>query len=131
MVPMPAVVVLIVCKVAIAGPPDQNAGFTRAENLEWATEFSKMVCRRHEVQMYDQSVDLGADPRPFTPMECQRSAAMLGPQWDAQHKNSRYRFWRVACPTPIINDATGDVIGWHIPDCGHRDTVVCEVDTAI
>jgi hypothetical protein len=59
---------------------------------------------------------------------------MLGPQWDAQHKSSSYRFWRVACPVPIVRknpDKTEDIIGWKLPDCGHRDTVVCEVDTAI
>jgi hypothetical protein len=37
----------------------------------------------------------------------------------------------VACPVPIINTITGEVIAWKLPDCGHRDTVVCEVDTAI
>ena len=54
MVPMPAAIVLIVCKTVISGPPDQNAGFTRAENREWATEHAMMVCRRQEVQMYDR-----------------------------------------------------------------------------
>jgi len=134
MVPMPAVIALIVCKVAVAGPPDQNAAWTKAENLEWATEHAMMVCRRHEIQLYDQAVDHGADPQPFTPAQCQRSAAMLGPQWDAQHKSSSYRFWRVACPVPIVRrnpDGSEDIIAWKLPDCGHRDTVRCEVDTEI
>lgn len=131
MPPMPAVVILILCKTAIAGPPDQNAAWTKNENLKWATEGAMMVCRRQEVDMYDRAVDAGADPRPFTPTECQRSAMMLGPNWDASHPSSRYRFWRVACPVPIINDQTKEIIAWKLPDCGHRDTVVCEVDTAI
>ena len=134
MVPMPAVIVLIVCKTLIAGPPDQNTTFTKSENLKWATEHSMMVCRREEVDMYDRAVDAGAQPRPFTPQECQRSAMSLGPNWDMSHKNSRYRFWRVACPVPIVRtnpDKTEDIIAWKLPDCGHRDTVICEVDTAI
>jgi hypothetical protein len=56
---------------------------------------------------------------------------MLGVQWDQSHKSSKYRFWRVACPVPIVDTRTGEVIAWKMPDCGHRDTVVCEVDTAI
>ena len=82
MVPMPAAIVLIVCKTVISGPPDQNAGFTRAENREWATEHAMMVCRRQEVQMYDRAEAEGADPQPFNTQRCQRSAMMLGPQWD-------------------------------------------------
>ena len=50
---IPPVLVLIVCKVAIAGAPDQNADFTGAQNLEWATENSMMTCRRNEVQLFD------------------------------------------------------------------------------
>ena len=59
MVPMPAAIVLIVCKTVISGPPDQNAGFTKAENREWATEHAMMVCRRQEVQMYDMAESRG------------------------------------------------------------------------
>src|SRR6478735_2740047 len=102
MVPMPAAIVLIVCKTVVAGPPDQNAGYTKAENREWATEHAMMVCRREEVQMYDRAVDGGADPQAFNAQRCQRSAMMLGPQWDASHQSSSYRFWRVACPVPIV-----------------------------
>jgi hypothetical protein len=131
MVPMPAVIVLIVCKVAIAGPPDQNSHTTHSENLEWATENTMMVCRREEVQVTDASADQGADPQSFNLQRCQRSAMMLGPNWDAQHRNSKYRFWKAACPTRVINTITGETIAWVLPDCGHRDTVVCEVDTAI
>lgn len=130
-VPMPAVVILFVCKVAIAGPPDANADWTHSENLDWATPNAMMLCRRHEVQLYDPSVDQGADPQPFTPMACQRAGAMMGPNWNEQHKSSKYRFWRYACPVAIINEITGEVIGWKLPDCGRRDTVVCEQDTAI
>jgi hypothetical protein len=134
MVPMPAAIVLIVCKTVVAGPPDQNAEYTKAENREWATEHAMMVCRREEVQMYDRAVDGGADPQAFNAQRCQRSAMMLGPQWDASHQSSSYRFWRVACPVPIVrknDDGSEDIIAWKLPDCGHRDTVVCEVDTAI
>lgn len=130
-VPMPAAVVLIVCKTAIAGPPDQNAAFTGAENRVWATEHSMMVCRRHEVQLYDQSEALGAAAQPFNLQRCQRSGIMLGVQWNESHKSSSYRFWRVACPVPIVDTRTGDVIAWKMPECGNRDTVICEVDAEI
>lgn len=130
-VPMPAAIVLILCKTVLAGPPDVNAGYTGHENREWATEHSMMVCRRQEVQVYDATVDQGAAPRPFTPQQCWRSALMLGVQWNQANKRSSYRFWRAACPVPIINTITKEIIAWKIPDCGHRDTVRCEIDTAI
>lgn len=131
MVPMPAAVVLIVCKVTIAGPPDQNAEWTGAQNLEWATEHSMMVCRRQEVQLYDQSEAMGAEAQPFTINRCQRAGIMLGAEWDAGHPFSEYRFWRVACPVPIVDTRTGKTIAWKMPECGHRETVICEMDTPI
>jgi len=133
-VPMPAAVVLIVCKTAIAGPADQNAKWTGYENRTWATEHSMMVCRRQEVQLFDQSEALGAQAQPFNMERCQHSGIMLGAEWDATHRGSAYRTWRVACPVPIVRknpDGTEDIIAWKMPDCGHRDTVVCEIDTAI
>jgi hypothetical protein len=42
-----------------------------------------------------------------------------------------WRFWRFACPVPTIDTKTGEVVGWHLPDCGHRDTVICETDSVI
>ena len=132
--PMPAAVVLIVCKTEIAGPPDQNAAYTGYENREWGYEHAMMVCRRHEVQLYDLAVDMGADPQAFTPQHCRRSAMMLGPGWDLAHKRSAYRFWRAACPVPIVRknpDGSQDIIAWKMPDCGHRDVVRCEVDIVI
>jgi hypothetical protein len=104
-VPMPPVVVLVFCKVVIAGPADQNAGYTGHQNLQWDTEHSQMVCRRQE---------------------------MIGAQWDATHQSSKYRFWRTACPVRIENTITGETIGWKIPSCGeHGGTVHCEVDSKI
>lgn len=134
MIPMPAVIVLIVCKTVISGPPDANAAFTHSQNLDWATENAMMMCRREEVQMYDRAEDAGVAPQPFNETRCQHSAMMLGPNWDASHASSRYRFWRVACPVPVVRknaDGTEDIIAWSLPDCGHRETVLCEVDTAI
>lgn len=131
MVAMPAVVVLIVCKVAVAGAPDQNAAFTGSKNLRWATDHSMMQCRRQEVSLFDADAEKGATPRPFSMQTCWRSALMVGTSWDVAHQSSSYRTWRVACPVPIINTITGEVISWHLPDCGHRDTVRCESDTVI
>ena len=134
MVPMPAALVLIVCRVVSAGPEDPNASFTKVQNLEWDTSGAVMHCRRQEVQMYDPAVDQGADSKPFTMMDCWRSGFLMGSQWDAQHPNSKYRFWKVACPVAIVNrkaDGSEEIIGWKLPDCGRRETVECEVDTAI
>jgi hypothetical protein len=133
-VPMPASVVLIVCKTEIAGPPDQNAEWTHVENRRWATKNAMMVCRRQEVQMYDQAADQSADPQPFKDQRCMRSGMLLGSLRDAQHPSSAYRFWRVACPTPIVRqnaDGSEDIIAWKMPECRHRDILVCEADTEI
>ena len=127
MVSMPAVVVLIVCKVALAGPPDQNARFTGVQNLEWAYEHSMMACRRQEVDMFSP----GEPKKVPTTNSCQRAGIKLGVEWDAAHRGSKYRFWRVACPTPIVDLNTGETIGWKLPECGHRDTVVCDVDSEV
>ena len=40
---IPPVLVLIVCKTILAGPPDQNSAYTKWENLEWATQHSMMA----------------------------------------------------------------------------------------
>jgi hypothetical protein len=128
---MPSAVVLIVCKTVIAGEPDINAKWTGYENREWLIEDSMMQCRRQEVQLYDQSEAMGAAAQPFNQQRCQRASLMLGVQWDQAHKSSSYRFWRVACPVPIVDTRTGEVIAWKMPECGHRDTVICEIDTAI
>jgi hypothetical protein len=134
MVPMPAVIVLILCKTVLVGEPDQNSDKTGWQNREWAYVDAKMVCRRNEIQVTDIAADQGADPQPFDLNKCWHSALVMGPAWDQQHPNSAYRFWRVGCPVPIVRknqDGTEDIIAWKIPDCGHRETVICEVDTAI
>jgi hypothetical protein len=128
---MPAVVVLVVCKTIISGPPDQNAGYTGYEPREWATEHSMMICRRLEIDVMDQAEAMGADPQPFNQQRCQRSGALLGVEWDQAHRSSSYRHWRYACPVPIVNTITKEIIGWKKPECGHRDTVRCEVDAEI
>lgn len=134
--PMPEVIVLIVCKVKVAGPADQNSPFTKSTNLEWDTTNAKMHCRRETVQMYDSDLDKGAAPQPFNQTRCQRAGLLLGSNWDASHQNTNYRYWMAACPVPIVDDSKKPndenyIIGWKIPDCGHRETVDCEVDTEI
>jgi hypothetical protein len=149
--PMPSVVVLILCKtVEVPGTSQEieNSRWTGHEGREWATEHAMMQCRRQAVEMYDPAIDPGqqarngqviapADPQPFNLTRCQHSAMILGPTWDVQHKSSKYRFWRVACPVPMMNTngtpETRDdyIVDWVLPDCGHRDTVVCDVDTEI
>ncbi len=138
---IPAVLVMIVCKVSLAGAPDPNAAFTGAENLEWATEHSMMVCRRSEVQLYDpaegMTLKAGDDPAiPLAPNfadtgQCARAGIRLASDWDSQHRNTAWRVWRIGCPSPIVNLQTGELIGYKLPECSHRDTVICEVDSAI
>ena len=74
---------------------------------------------------------MGAAAQPFNQQRCQRAGITLGVNWDQAHRSSRYRFWRVACPVPIVDTKTGEVIAWKMPECGRRDIMVCEVDTAI
>lgn len=131
MITMPAVVVLIACKVVVAGPPDQNASYTKAENLAWATEGSMMVCRRHEIPIIDPAWEMGAEPKPLNEWICNRSAVGLIPRWDELHRNTRWRAWKVGCPTPIVDTRTGAVIGYKLPECGRRDIVRCDIDAEI
>ncbi len=128
---MPPIIVLIVCKTVIAGEPDINAKWTGHENRAWAIENSMMQCRRQEVQLYDQAEAQGAQAQPFNRQRCLGAGILLGVQWDQAHKGSSYRFWRVACPVPIVDTRTGKVLSWKMPECGHRDTVHCEVDSEI
>lgn len=135
-VTIPPILVLIVCKTVIAGPPDQNSQFTGYENREWAYEHSKMVCRRHEIQLYDPAEGVQPDSVPLTPNmadrgQCARAGVRLSIGWDQDHKNTPWRVWRVGCPTPIVDLRTGNLIGYKLPECGHRDTVTCEVDSVI
>jgi len=140
-VQIPPILVLIVCKTMLAGPLDDNAKFTGYENLEWATEHSMMVCRRSEVQLYDpaEGVRLNAADDPAPPLnpnfaiasQCARAGIRLAIDWDQAHRNTRWRVWRVGCPTPIVDMRTGTVIGYKLPECGHRDTVICETDSVI
>src|SRR5690349_24990141 len=102
---IPPVLVLIVCKVAIAGAPDQNAAMTGAQNLEWATENSMMTCRRQEIQLYDPaeglSLTAGGDPvSPVNPnlaesTQCARTAIPVASNWDVAHRSAPWRVWRV------------------------------------
>lgn len=131
MVPMPPVVVLIVCKIAFLGGEDANSQFTGWRNTEWAYEHSMMICRRQEVQVYDAAVDQGADPIPFNKMACMRAAPMLAAQFDVDSRDKPWRVWRTACPVPTVNTKTGEILSWTLPDCGHRDTVICERDSVI
>lgn len=144
-VPMPAAIVLIVCKtvaVPFASEIDEaNAKFTGYESRTWKIEHSMMQCRRIELQTYEVG-DVGnpsagvpptpaQDNLPLNRHRCQMGALFAGVRWDEQHRSSSYRFWRAACPVPIVDTRTGEVIGWKIPECGHRDTVICEVDAEI
>jgi hypothetical protein len=140
-VQIPPILVLIVCKTVIAGPADQNAAFTHWENLEWATENSMMVCRRNEIQLYDPVEGLrlnpADDPAPALnanfaiASQCARAGIRLAIDWDQAHRNTKWRVWRVGCPSPIVDLRTGTVIGYKLPECGHRDTVICETDSVI
>ena len=140
-VQIPTILVVIACKTVLAGPPDQNAAFTHYENRQWATEHSMMVCRRHEIQLFDpaEAMQLGPDDDPIPALnanfalagQCARAGIRLAVDWDQTHRNTPWRVWRIGCPTPIVDLRTGTVIGYKLPECGHRDTVICETDSVI
>jgi len=137
-VPMPPMIVLIVCKVLFVGAPDDNAKFTGWRATEWDLSQGMMHCRRREIRLYDPVEGAVRDPNddptaplPFTPTACNRAGVMQGAQFDADNRDKPWRFWRFACPTPTVDTVTGEVIGWSLPDCGHRDIVICETDSVI
>lgn len=142
MVELPTILVLIVCKT-ISGPMSpldvDNSRFTGDEGRQWATENSMMHCRRFEVQMYDpdaDKIDPKDKPVPVTPdfsnaTQCARAGIGLAAGWDRGHRNTPWRVWKVGCPAPIVDLTTGQIIGYKLPECGHKDTVVCETDSAI
>jgi len=138
---IPPVLVLIVCKTVVAGPPDQNSQFTHWENRSWAIENSMMQCRRQEVQLFDpaEGTKISEKDDPVQPLnpnfadaaQCARAGMALQMDWDQKHAGTAYRVWRVGCPVPIVDQATGALVGYKLPDCGHKDTVICEVDSVI
>lgn len=134
---MEPVLVLIVCRVLL-GEPDINSQFTNWRDSEWDLSGGIMHCRRQQIQLYD-SVDAGADPQPFNTFHCMQSAMSMAAEFDIKHKDQPWRFWRAACPTPIMDDnGTPDntrddkLLGWKIPECPHKDGLIeCEGDTEI
>lgn len=134
-VPMPAQISLIVCKVNLTETNDPNENFTGHRDSEWDMSEGVMHCKLIQQDLYDPSVDMGADPVPFSPMACMRAAMMLGPQFDVSHKNKPWRFYRAACPVPIHQtpDPRSPIVGWKQPGCAdlNRATIVCDQDTAI
>jgi hypothetical protein len=129
MVAMPAILVLIVCKVALAGSPDQNSDQTGTQNLEWAITNSMMTCQRNEVPLYDPAGDT-TPPNLMRAEECARTGIMVAAHWDEAHRGTNWRVWRVGCPSAIVNQ-NGAIVGYKLPECGHADTVVCLVDSTI
>lgn len=134
--PMPAVVVVIACKVAFlpysSALEHENSSFTGYKPYKWATEHSQMQCRRHEIQLYNP-----ADPNAvFNAHVCMKASWQIRMDWDRSHDNTNWRVWKTACPIPVINTQTGKVLAWQMPSCPRenkqdRVTVHCEQDTAI
>jgi hypothetical protein len=139
MVSIPAILVVIACKTVLAGPVDQNASWTHHEAREWATKNSMMVCQRREIQLYDPVEGMRLKPTddPAPPLnpnfaqysQCARASIRLQMDWDEQHRNTPWRVWRIGCPAPIVDRRTGTIVGYKLPECGHRDTIICEVDS--
>lgn len=130
-VSMTPAIVLIVCLTQQVGSPDENDKYTLHENREWVYVNSMMSCRREVIEVVDGAELKGASPQPFNTHRCMASAIRLATEWDLSHRSGNYRVWRVACPTPTVDTATGEIVGWVLPDCGHRETVICEKDTVI
>ena len=138
---IPPILVVIACKVVMSANADPNAAYTHVENFDWATQNSMMICQRHEVELYDpaEGTQLSPVDDPAPPLnanftdrgQCARAGISLAIQWDEAHHGSPWRVWRIGCPTPIVDLNTGTLIGYKLPECGHRDTVVCENDSQI
>jgi hypothetical protein len=138
---IPPILVVIACKAVMAASQDPNAAFTHVQDFDWATQNSMMVCRRAEVQLYDpaEGMTLNAGDDPAAPLnpnfadrsQCARAGIMLSQEWDRAHANTPWRVWRIGCPAPIVDLRTGALVGYKLPECGHRDTVVCETDSEI
>ena len=130
---LPSAIVLIVCKTVLVGEPDINASYTGHENRDWDYSGAVMHCRRIELQVFDKDELEGADPQAFTPQRCNRSIFLEGAKWDEQHRqSSQYRFWRGACPVPIVDTKTGKILSYKMPECPTKHgTVVCERDSSI
>lgn len=139
-VPMPAVVVLIVCKVVL-GEPDHNSQFTHYLPSTPDLTGGAMHCRRIEVALYDPAPDQGADAQDFGTFHCMRAGARFGAQYDIDNWNKPWRFYRFGCPVPVMDSGPDGIegnrddvqIGWHIPECGDvaKDKAICEGDTQI
>jgi len=133
--PMPSEIAIFVCKVESAGAPSDldknNAEYTGAQKLKWAVRHSKMQCERVVYRLYDPAELFGAAAQPFNRQRCQASGIMIGASWNLQNAASDYRYWRSACPVATINEITKEVIAWHLPECPHRDVVVCEQGASI
>jgi len=130
--PMPPIVVMIVCKTV----PDPvstdeitvwNDKVTGHRSRDWAIEDGKMHCRRSQVQLYNH----GNPDATLTPDACVRSAISMAMKWEQEHFSSDWMVKWVACPTPGMDLRSGRIVQWIIPDCGHRETTVCENDIVI
>ena len=136
---MPPEIVLIVCQVLL-GPADHNTAYTGYRPSEFYTKGGVMHCKRIEMQLYDPAVDQGADPQPFTQNICNREIMRHGAEYDARRAAREkglpegakgWRFWRGGCPVPTVDTATGKILSWSLPPCGHWGKVICDQDTAI
>jgi hypothetical protein len=138
MLPMPAILVLIICRTVPLGPVDPHTGW---QDTAWNTEGGTLHCKREQIELMDAAESQGADPVPFTPIACMRAAMMLGPQFDVDATNAKrnWRFYKAACPVKVMNDngtpndpRDDTQVGWAIPPCPEsRGVLVCESDTAI
>ena len=136
-VPMPAIAILFVCKVVLLPDQDTNSGFTNFTPTEWDMTDGMMHCRREQIALYDQAVDQGAIPIPYSPIQCARTVMTMGPQFDVDMAKAHkpWRFWRGSCPTPIRSGPkeTDEIIGWKLPECPNLSdgTVICDKDSVI
>lgn len=132
---MPPFIVLILCQTVLmpySTPLNAyNAEWTGHENRQWKITHGKMQCRRKVVQVMDMAAAQGADEQPFNKFRCNMAGIMAGVGWDMSNRSSSYRYWRSACPVPIVNTQTGKVLDWKMPECGKRESVVCESESEI
>ena len=72
-----------------------------------------MVCRRNEIQLYDPVEGMRLNPKddPAPPLnpnfsiasQCARAGFASRPIGTGAHRSTRWRVWRVGCPSPIVD----------------------------
>lgn len=140
----PTTLVIIACRVDdFTGQPGRQDPALAAKNwrdLEWRFDKGlKLQCKR-EVDPLEDSVNLNDQTGKIPPLnhdfsdfgQCAGAAIGYTPQWE--EKNRGWAIMAVGCPVPIVDDRTGKVLSWKLPDCPRQVqglTIDCLFDSSM